>query len=50
MIKKGVPKPAIHISFYVAINEEGFVARKPVTAVLAHLANTAAFIIKLFDV
>jgi hypothetical protein len=50
MIKKGVPTPAIRTSFYVAIDEEGFVARKPVTAVLTNLASTATFVITLDDV
>jgi hypothetical protein len=49
MIKKGVPTPAIRTSFYVAIDEEGFVSRKPVTAVLAHLASTATYILNIFD-
>jgi hypothetical protein len=49
MIRKGAPTLAVGTSFYVGIDEEGFVARKPVVAVLAQLASTATFIIKLFD-
>jgi hypothetical protein len=49
LIRKGVPKPAIFTTFYVAIDEPGFVARKPVTAILAQLASTATFIINFFD-
>jgi hypothetical protein len=49
MIRKGVPPPAIYTAFYVAIDEPGFVARKPVTAALAQMANTATFVINFFD-
>ncbi|MGL9620382.1 hypothetical protein QRQ56_20395 [Bradyrhizobium sp. U531] len=49
LIRKGVPRPAIFTTFYVAIDEPGFAARKPVTAVLAQLASTATFIINFFD-
>jgi hypothetical protein len=49
MIRKGVPRPAIHTTFYVAIDEPGLVARKPVTAALAQMASTATFVINFFD-
>lgn len=49
LLRKGVPRPAIFTTFYVAIDEPGFVARKPVTAVLAQLASVATFIINFFD-
>ncbi|MDA9502387.1 hypothetical protein [Bradyrhizobium sp. CCBAU 11357] len=49
LLRKGVPTPSIHTRFYVAIDEPGFVAKKPVTAVLAKLASTATFIINFFD-
>jgi hypothetical protein len=49
LLRKGIAPPAIHTRFYVAIDEPGFVARKPVTAVLANLASTATFIINVFD-
>ncbi|QIP03969.1 hypothetical protein [Bradyrhizobium symbiodeficiens] len=49
MIRKGVPRPAIHTAFYVAIDEPGFAAKKPVTAALAQMAQTASFVINFFD-
>ncbi|WP_142252632.1 hypothetical protein [Bradyrhizobium sp. UNPF46] len=49
MIKKGVPPLAVHTRFYVGIDEEGFAARKPATAVLVQLINAATYAIKLFD-
>ena len=49
MLRKGVPAPALHTSFYVAIDEEGIVASRPVTAVLAKMASTATLAINLFD-
>jgi hypothetical protein len=49
MIRKGVPRPAIHTTFYVAIDEPGLIAREPVTAVLAQMASTATFVINFFD-
>ncbi|MBJ7402098.1 hypothetical protein JQ616_37950 [Bradyrhizobium tropiciagri] len=48
MIRKGVPTPAIHTRFYIAIEEPGIV-RRPVEAVLAQMASAATFAIKLFD-
>lgn len=47
-IRKGVPTPAIHTRFYVAINEPGIV-RRPVEATLVQMASAATFAIKLFD-
>jgi hypothetical protein len=49
MIRKGVPTPAIHTRFYVAIDEPGIVASKPVEAVLVQMASAASLVIKLFD-
>jgi hypothetical protein len=49
MLKKGVPPLTVHTTFYIGINEEGFAARKPATAVLAQLASAATYAIKLFD-
>jgi hypothetical protein len=48
MLRKGVPPPTIHTTFYVAIDEPGLVSRKPVTAVLAKLAQQASFVINFF--
>src|SRR5260370_38287005 len=39
MIKKGVPPLAVHTTFYVGIDDEGFAARTPAIAVLAQLAS-----------
>jgi hypothetical protein len=50
LLRKGVPGPAFQSRFYVAINEPGTIRRRPVTATLAHLAETANGVIKLFDV
>lgn len=50
LIRKGVPRPAMQSRFYVAMNESGTIRRRPVLATLAHLADTASGVIKLFDV
>jgi hypothetical protein len=49
LIRKGGPEPAMQSSFFVAVNEAGYVHRKPVIATLAHLADTANAVIALFD-
>jgi hypothetical protein len=49
LIRKGVPDPAMQSRFFVALNEVGYAHRKPVTATLAHLADTANAVISLFD-
>jgi hypothetical protein len=49
MLKKGVPPLAVHTTFYIGINEEGFAAGKPAIAVLSQLAAAATYAIKLFD-
>jgi hypothetical protein len=50
LIRRGVPRPAMQSRFYVAMNESGTIRRRPVLATLAHLADTASGVIKLFDV
>jgi hypothetical protein len=50
LIRKGVPRPAMQSRFYVAINEQGTIQRKPVTAVLAYLAEAASDAIKVFHI
>jgi len=49
LIRKGVPEPAMQSRFFVAMNEAGYVYRKPVIATLAHLADAAGGVIALFD-
>jgi hypothetical protein len=49
MLKKGVPPLAVHTTFYVGIDEQGFAARKPAIAVLSQLVTAATYAIKLFD-
>jgi hypothetical protein len=49
MIRKGVPRPSIHTTFYVGIDEPGIIAKKPVTAALVQMAQQASFIINFFD-
>ena len=49
LLRKGVPEPNFRSSFYVALSEEGYAARKPVLATLVHLAEVARGVIDLFD-
>ena len=49
LLRKGVTSSAMQSRFYVAIIEPGTVHRRPVLAMLIHLAETASNAIKLFD-
>jgi hypothetical protein len=49
LLRKGVSETAVRSVFHVAMNEEGYTARKPVTATLAHLADVASNVIRVFD-
>lgn len=47
--RKGIPKPKVELTAFVAINEVDLVHHKPVIAVLDQFASHTASIIKLFD-
>jgi hypothetical protein len=49
LIRKGVPEPSMQTRFIVAMNEDGYVHRRPVIATIIHLADTANNVIALFD-
>jgi hypothetical protein len=49
MLRKGVIPTLVRSNFYVRINEEGDLSRRPVSATLVYLMDMAAGIIALFD-
>jgi hypothetical protein len=49
ILRKGVDTKLVQSKFYVALDEEVFVGRRPVASVLVHLTDVASGIIKLFD-
>lgn len=49
MLRKGADTNLVRSKFYVGLNEEGHIARRPVVSALAHLADVARNIIALFD-
>lgn len=49
MLRKGVNPTLVRSKFYVRINEEGDLPRRPVSATLVYLVDMAAGIIALFD-
>lgn len=49
MLRKGVDANLVRSKFYVGLNEEGHLLRRPVAGALAHLTDVASGIIALFD-
>lgn len=49
MLRKGVDAKLVQSKFYVRLDEEGNIARRPVVGALAHLTDVAAGIIWQFD-
>jgi hypothetical protein len=49
MLRKGVDAKLVRSKFYVALDEELHIGRRPVSAVLGYLANMAENVITLFD-
>ena len=49
MLRKGVNPTLVRSKFYVRINEEGDLPRRPISATLVYLMDMAAGIIALFD-
>lgn len=49
LLRKGISPETIRSTFYLAMNDEGYAARKPVGATLAHLAETVSSVIDKFD-
>ena len=49
MLRKGVDAKLVRSKFYVALDEEFYIGRKPVAGALAHLTDVASGVIGLFD-
>lgn len=49
MLRKGVDAELVRSKFYVALDEELYIGRKPVVGALAHLTDVASGVINLFD-
>jgi hypothetical protein len=49
MLRKGVSPTLVRSKFYVRINEEDDLPRRPISATLVNLMDMAAGIIALFD-
>jgi hypothetical protein len=49
MLRKGVDEKLVRAKFYIGVNEEEHLTRRPVLASLAYLTDAASGIIALFD-